>query len=683
MPQSGTGSMDKTRFNQLLSDPNSISSTDLKELDAIIKEHPYFSLGQMLWLKGQSKFYGGDYHTAVNNHSVFVTDRYVLQQWLTDNLPEIPEDEVDHHFFEPQTEKVVEEKVNVIEPTIEEKAEPKSFDKKKTTAFEWEEDESSKEEKELSNWKSLDAYINDDEEEGEIDIQVTDPYADNELEKRIFADSEGQEKVISKSESFNQQSQSLPQDDIDEKYEDSDQSTEYIGLESKGKTVEFSDDSEKVKHIEEKKNLANPDLEDISQWKSKLELVDDEEDSIDFEITIPEKKQEIKETKPKAPEPKEEPEVKENGIKILSDGEHLTSKKSLSDDFVAGEDLSISTGTWEVKEKEDFTPGIVANTSGFDKKPEQKEEPSAKESRQEEEDFINNLVAAEAANAVNLKAASDFEAGLGFPEENTKKQEVKIEEPASTSPSSLADWLSQQKKVEIQDEKPAARKSVEEKPAIEEPVKEVEQPRVQEVEKGLILFNAEEKARKKKKKKKKKKKLKALLKARLLAEQEAMRKEPAIELPQDSAHRTRNQYDEYEIQPSTPKITLEHKPVVPNDNREVPILDEEEENVEEYNAKELAEKDKIEIIEEFIASNPRISKPGTPAKKEMFNPISVGKKSLEDNESYVTETLAKIYAQQGEIEKAIRTYNILALNNPEKSSYFADRISELKENNKV
>ena len=93
--------MEKSRFNSLLSEPNTISSRELGELQEIIKEHPYFSLGQMLWLKGQSKFYGGNYHQAVSDHSVFVNDRYVLQQWLTDNLPELPRDEDEINFIEP------------------------------------------------------------------------------------------------------------------------------------------------------------------------------------------------------------------------------------------------------------------------------------------------------------------------------------------------------------------------------------------------------------------------------------------------------------------------------------------------------------------------------------------------------------------------------------------------------
>ena len=96
-----------------------------------------------------------------------------------------------------------------------------------------------------------------------------------------------------------------------------------------------------------------------------------------------------------------------------------------------------------------------------------------------------------------------------------------------------------------------------------------------------------------------------------------------------------------------------------------------EENVEQPK-KKLSRK---ELIDKFIAENPSISKP----KAEFFNPITVAQNSITDNGEIVSETLAKIYYNQGYIEKAISIYEKLSLNNPEKSIYFAAQIEKIKE----
>ena len=54
------------------------------------------------------------------------------------------------------------------------------------------------------------------------------------------------------------------------------------------------------------------------------------------------------------------------------------------------------------------------------------------------------------------------------------------------------------------------------------------------------------------------------------------------------------------------------------------------------------------------------------------------KKSTEDNDNLTTETLAKIYLEQGHYERAIQAYKILCLKYPKKSGFFANQIKKIK-----
>ena len=65
-------------------------------------------------------------------------------------------------------------------------------------------------------------------------------------------------------------------------------------------------------------------------------------------------------------------------------------------------------------------------------------------------------------------------------------------------------------------------------------------------------------------------------------------------------------------------------------------------------------------------------------KKEFFSPVKKAKESLDENKMPVSETLAQVFALQGNINKAILVYEQLILIFPEKKSFFASQIRNLK-----
>ena len=81
-----------------------------------------------------------------------------------------------------------------------------------------------------------------------------------------------------------------------------------------------------------------------------------------------------------------------------------------------------------------------------------------------------------------------------------------------------------------------------------------------------------------------------------------------------------------------------------------------------------------EIIDTFIKNDPQIKA----LPPNQINNENKAKKSAEDSNDLVSETLAQIYIEQMLYHKAIDTYQKLSLKFPEKSGYFADLIQSLE-----
>ena len=81
----------------------------------------------------------------------------------------------------------------------------------------------------------------------------------------------------------------------------------------------------------------------------------------------------------------------------------------------------------------------------------------------------------------------------------------------------------------------------------------------------------------------------------------------------------------------------------------------------------------INIIDSFIDKKPRIAKLEPPRSLE-----NLAEKSILKPDDLMTETLARIYLEQKNYDKAIKSFKILSLKYPEKSSLFANQIKAIK-----
>ena len=88
----------------------------------------------------------------------------------------------------------------------------------------------------------------------------------------------------------------------------------------------------------------------------------------------------------------------------------------------------------------------------------------------------------------------------------------------------------------------------------------------------------------------------------------------------------------------------------------------------------LAERGAAAIIDAFLSrENPKIGKA-----RDVDSPVEEwASKGLAEDPSLITETMAKLYAKQGQIGRARKAFKLLALKYPDKSVYFAAQLKKL------
>jgi len=85
---------------------------------------------------------------------------------------------------------------------------------------------------------------------------------------------------------------------------------------------------------------------------------------------------------------------------------------------------------------------------------------------------------------------------------------------------------------------------------------------------------------------------------------------------------------------------------------------------------------KFHLIDKFLEAQPKMPQVKN---EETDSPMERQEENPEENDDFVTETLASIYAKQGYNRKAIQIFEKLSLKYPEKSTYFAAQIKKIKD----
>ena len=84
--------------------------------------------------------------------------------------------------------------------------------------------------------------------------------------------------------------------------------------------------------------------------------------------------------------------------------------------------------------------------------------------------------------------------------------------------------------------------------------------------------------------------------------------------------------------------------------------------------------EQLKTIDDFLAKNPSIPR----AQKSTSDQEDLSLQNNFDSQELMTETLAKVFVKQQKYEQALSAYRVLGLKYPEKSTFFADQIKNIK-----